>query len=49
MQRDIVNKLKPFDALLNAISNEIEARKKQYEHYLEKVLDFRAYKNGKEA
>lgn len=45
VQRDIVEILDKFDALTNDLARglptEIEARKKQYEYYRERLLDFR--------
>lgn len=38
VQKDVVQKLEQFDLLCGAIGQEIEARKKQYDYYLEKVI-----------
>lgn len=39
-QQEIVSILDTFEALITNIKNEIEARKKQYEYYREKLLTF---------
>ena len=49
-QEEIVNILDRFDKLINDISQgltaEIEARKKQYKYYRDKLLTFKENKNG---
>ena len=40
-QKKIVEILKPFDKFFNAIENEIEARKRQYDYYRDMLLTFK--------
>lgn len=41
IQEEIVRILDQFEALCNALASEIEARKKQYEYYRDKLLTFK--------
>ena len=41
VQQDTVRILDTFTELAKELSNEIEARQKQYEYYLNKLLDFK--------
>ena len=39
IQKDVVQKLEQFDLLCETIEKEIAARKKQYDFFLEKVME----------